>query len=93
MSQILLATRNDFNITMSFLREFIGYRLNLEKRFQYFFCAGWHVKPKNTSTKAECNRFFVHFEVLANLILVPESVYKRTVSEICALCTSGGKTF
>ena len=54
----------------------------MDFRFQYF-CPGWHVKPKNTYTKAECNRFFVHFEVLANLIRggVPENVYKRTVCQ------------
>ena len=73
----------------------IGYKLNLEHRFQYF-CAGWHVKPKNTYTKAECNRFFVHFEVLANLIRgggVPENVYKRTVCQIFVLFAAAAKLF
>ena len=73
----------------------IGYKLNLEHRFQYF-CAGWLVKPKNTFTKAEYNRFFVHFEVLANLIRgggVPENVYKRTVCQIFVLFAAAAKLF
>ena len=48
------------------------------------------MKPQNTYTKAECNRFFVHFEVLANLILVV--VYRKAftkemlcVRDLCSL--------
>ena len=55
------------------------------------------MKPKNTYTKAECNRFFVHFEVLANLIRgggVPESVYKRNaVCQRFVLFAAAAKLF